>query len=129
MEAKLIRYLREQKLINQEEEKKLIGRIIPTGKIVIETHRQGKITSSDIKRGEFFVVMKYLKEKYEKNNEVSSQLVKKIPGMLRIIIDDDRNEQMGNPIIEYRRRNGEDGTIVVRRCHKIVWGILNECRK
>ena len=96
--------------------------------VMVRKNKEETFSVFDI--GEMFQIMKYLNKTYEVN-EISSQLLRKLPGMHLLIIDDDiNNKRNDDPMIEYHRlvndNDEEISTITVRKHHKIIWGILHE---
>ena len=79
-----------------------------------------------INRENFMDLLMSIKKNYSNNNYISSRLVEIIPDTKNIIIYEDRNEEVDIPFIVIEKFDGEKKGLKIPRCHKIIWGILNE---
>lgn len=80
--------------------------------------RQGQINRED-----FFNHMKYLAETFE-NNENSSKLIKLIPEMTYITINQDINQTQDVPFIQYKLTDDEIRILKILRTHRIIWAFI-----
>ena len=129
MEAKLLKKLAKENIVSSEILTELLKRITQLDfaqeKVtVIKVNK--KETTSEVEKGDLMVAMEYLKETYEKNNEVSKKLVEIIPDLKSIIIYESRCNEMDVPKIWCTKKDEALVGIDVRRSHKIIWQLLNE---
>ena len=124
----LVEKLRKLKIIDEEVEKELKDKMEDMGHFIISFNEESTYKVVKVDKGEFFIVMEYLKETYHKNNEVSRQMVEIIPELEEISINVPRCENAEVPYIGYYNKNGQLRAIAVRKTHRIIWAILNECK-
>lgn len=79
----------------------------------------------EIDRKEFYELMKSIKKSFSDEYKISSKLVEIIPALISITIDKDRNSQKDTPFITCECSNGSE-IIMIRRCHKNIWPILDK---
>lgn len=128
-EGNLVKKLVELVEVDEQEAEELKRKIPDMGDLKIKVKEKPITAVNVIDKGELFTVMQYLKEKYYKNNEISTQLVKIIPNLDMITIDVKRCKCMEIPQISCKEKTGAVKIIPVRRTHKIIWSLLNECGK
>ena len=124
----LVEKLRQLNIIDEETAEELIAKIENKGHFIMVFKKLSTGCIAKVDKGEFFVVMEYLKETYNENNEVSRQLIEIIPELEEISIDEPRCESMEVPCIVCRKKDNQLHAIAVRRTHRIIWAILNECK-
>lgn len=130
MRVQLLNFLERKGIITSEVKKEMLDEKESMGTCTVMVRKNQEETISVFDIGEMFQIMKYLNQNYEVN-EISSQMLKKLPGMHFLIIDDDiNNKRNDDPMIEYHRLVGDNdeeiSTITVRKHHKIIWSILHE---
>ncbi len=129
MEAKLISTLYQIGIIDNQKQAEMIEEMQKEdmGKIIISRNKPACYNLTKVDKSELFVVMKYLKETYKDNNEVSRRLIEIMPNIEEIEINEVANATMDIPKIWCKISKHTLVGIEVRRCHKIIWHILNAC--
>ena len=129
MEAKLIATLHQIGILDTQKQLELQREMQKEdmGKIVIARNQWSCYKVTKIDKSEFSVVMKYLRDTFKDNNEVSSKLLRIMPDIEEIVINEIANSSMDIPKIWCKVSRYTMVGVEVRRCHKIIWHILNAC--
>ena len=94
--------------------------------IILEYREHGKEYTGQIPRDKFFEQMKKLEKEHPYNNRFSKALVKLIPEMVCMTIDNDFNETQDVPIVQYQQNEGKTEVLKIYRTHRIIWSILHQ---
>ena len=85
----------------------------------------GEFYKKDISRNDIINIMKSLKNGFDENNCISTQLCEVLPNTSSIHIDKDRNRDLDVPKIICQMADGCKGIDIMRN-HRIIWGIFDE---
>lgn len=94
-------------------------------RINLQWIEQGEFHKKKISRDGIINIMKSLKNGFDENNCVSTQLCETLPKTISIHINKDRNKELDVPKIICQMSDGCKGIDIMRN-HKIIWGILDE---
>jgi len=94
-------------------------------KILLQWIENGDFHKKEISRQNIIDIMQSLKNGFDENNFVSTQMCEVLPKTISIHINKDRNKELDVPTIICQMPNGYKGIDIMRN-HKIIWGILNE---
>jgi hypothetical protein len=97
-----------------------------TEPIIFKCKANGKKYQKEVNRQKFYGLINALKNGVSNNdNQISTILVGIIPEVDFIMINYDRNDDLQDPIISYQTGEDDEQVIEIKRCHKIIWSILN----
>lgn len=82
---------------------------------------------ADVNKMEMIVAMEYLKNHFQDNNYVSTQMVELIPDALIIVCDDEKNATQDIPGVEVWTAEKKQ-LVKIRRNDVICWEIINKAR-
>lgn len=125
-ECRLVKKLFDMGIIDIYTRVDLINKAPRIGEIVVKKVK-GNITNiTKTDRGDFYIAMKYLKETYYNNNEVSRQLTDIAYDLQTLTISERARDEMDVPKILCQKFDGTMIGIPVMRTHRIIWQLLDE---
>lgn len=98
--------------------------------ITLKWKENGKENQKEIDKDVLIGYMDSTKKLFYNDNKISSILVELLPGVVSIVIDKDRNEQMDMPFICLIFEDGNTkGIDIHRHYHSMIWEFFNKlCR-
>ena len=95
-------------------------------KIIFRCYENGIMTEKEVDRQAVTKVFEELVARFEEmnDNEISKQMIKRLPGTEVIVVNKDINETRVEPAIVFQYKEKKD-MLPINRCHKIVWAILH----
>ncbi len=95
-------------------------------KIIFICKEKNKKSKNEVDREQFKNLMEAVKASFDWDNEVSTKILEFIPNLECIQIDRDRNQQRDVPFIVCKLQGNITEVVEVKRCHEIMWSILNK---
>lgn len=95
-------------------------------KIIFICKEKGNLKTKEVDRQLLYDLMEAIKNSFSEDNEISTKLLSYIPNLEIIEINKDRNEQRDVPFIVCKMQDKKEIVVEIKKCHDVMWSILNK---